>query len=250
MVNVDTVYQRVLVLSNKEQRGYITPQEFNLLANQAQMDIFEQYFYDLNQFRRLNGNDTGHADVVNILEEKIGIFEDFQAVERFDTDPPNEVFAYNLTQAIPDLYRISNVRVFREQSNGTAGWRIVEKISRKERFENQLGPLTRATALRPTYTLDQPGQDLLVRFQNDGDPTITVDYIRRPRRANWTFTVVNGTALSNPGAADYQNFELHASEETDLVFKILTLAGVTIKDPNLYQIGASEDMKDVQQEKQ
>ena len=58
MVSIDRVYQRVLVLSNKEQRGYITPQEFNILANQAQMDIFEQYFYDLNQFKRLNGNDT------------------------------------------------------------------------------------------------------------------------------------------------------------------------------------------------
>ena len=44
---VDTVYQRVLALANKEQRGYITPQEFNLFANHAQMDIFEQYFKNL-----------------------------------------------------------------------------------------------------------------------------------------------------------------------------------------------------------
>ena len=48
-VNIDTVYQRVLAFANKEQRGYVTPQEFNLFANQAQMDIFEQYFYDINQ---------------------------------------------------------------------------------------------------------------------------------------------------------------------------------------------------------
>ena len=40
MVNIDTVYQRVLAIANKEQRGYVTPQEFNLLANQAQMEIF------------------------------------------------------------------------------------------------------------------------------------------------------------------------------------------------------------------
>ena len=45
MVYIDTVYQRVLAIANKEQRGYITPLEFNLLANQAQMDIFEQYFF-------------------------------------------------------------------------------------------------------------------------------------------------------------------------------------------------------------
>ena len=47
-INIDTVYQRVLTIANKEQRGYITPQEFNLIANQAQYDIFEQYFYEMN----------------------------------------------------------------------------------------------------------------------------------------------------------------------------------------------------------
>ena len=52
MVNIDTVYQRVLAIANKEQRGYITPLEFNLLANQAQMIIFEQYFYDLDKVKK------------------------------------------------------------------------------------------------------------------------------------------------------------------------------------------------------
>ena len=58
MVNIDTVYQRVLAIANKEQRGYITPLEFNLLANQAQLDVFEQYFYDRNQTARGPGNST------------------------------------------------------------------------------------------------------------------------------------------------------------------------------------------------
>ena len=75
MVSVDTVYQRVLALANKEQRGYITPQEFNLFANQAQQEILDQYFYDINQFGRLHGNDTEYSDMLNILEEKISFFE-------------------------------------------------------------------------------------------------------------------------------------------------------------------------------
>ena len=74
-VNVDTVYQRVLAILNKEQRGYVTPQEFNLFANQAQLDLFEQYFYDINQFGRMHGNDTEFSDMLNILNEKINIFE-------------------------------------------------------------------------------------------------------------------------------------------------------------------------------
>ena len=52
-ISVDTIYQRVLALANKEQRGYITPQEYNLLANHAQMAIFESYFYDKNQRNRI-----------------------------------------------------------------------------------------------------------------------------------------------------------------------------------------------------
>ena len=74
-VNINTVYQRVLTIANKEQRGYITPQEFNILANQAQMDLFEQYFYDINQFSRIPGNSTGHSDMLTTLNEKVSFFK-------------------------------------------------------------------------------------------------------------------------------------------------------------------------------
>jgi len=75
MVNVDTVYQTVLAIANKEQRGYVTPQEFNLFANHAQMEIFEQYFYDENQFSRISGNSTEHSDMLDLLKEKISLFK-------------------------------------------------------------------------------------------------------------------------------------------------------------------------------
>ena len=73
-VNIDTVYQSVLALANKEQRGYITPLEFNLMASKAQREIFEQYFYDINKFSRMPGNSTEFSDMLYILEEKIASF--------------------------------------------------------------------------------------------------------------------------------------------------------------------------------
>ena len=39
-VSVDTVYKTVLYILNKEQRGYVTPQEFNSVADQVQKEIF------------------------------------------------------------------------------------------------------------------------------------------------------------------------------------------------------------------
>lgn len=52
-INVNTVYQTVLSILNKEQRGYMTPDEFNKVGTQVQLEIFEKYFEDLNQQARV-----------------------------------------------------------------------------------------------------------------------------------------------------------------------------------------------------
>ena len=58
MVNINTVYTTVLYILNKEQRGYVTPAEFNSLATLVQDEIFESYFPDGNQVNRQNQNNT------------------------------------------------------------------------------------------------------------------------------------------------------------------------------------------------
>ena len=70
-ININRVYQTVLALANKEQRGYITPQEFNLFANHAQLEIFDQYFHDLDQAKRRPGNQSNYGDKVGMIQDKI-----------------------------------------------------------------------------------------------------------------------------------------------------------------------------------
>ena len=82
MVKIDDVYQKVLAFANKEQRGYITPQEFNLFANQAQREIFEQYFYDLNQFSRIHGDSGEYSDIIHNINDKIAIFDKTRSFSR------------------------------------------------------------------------------------------------------------------------------------------------------------------------
>ena len=231
MINVDRVYQRVLLLANKEQRGYITPQEFNLFANQAQMDIFEQYFYDLNQFLRVTGNSTMHADVVDILEEKISVFETTKSLALANN-------AGNLN-TLNRFYRLSNVR---------RGNILLESVSRKDFRLFQNSPLAAPTIARSIYTVNSLSNVLTVAGGSFAG--VDIDYIQEPELVNWTYVVVKGKALYNANALDNKDFQLHPSEETELVLKILTLAGFTLKDANLYQAAEKEDTKNIQQEKQ
>ena len=319
-VSINNVYQKVLAIANKEQRGYITPQEFNLFANQAQMDIFEQYFYDKNQYNRLPKDNTPYADLDHLLEEKISIFKKRQQpvtiINEFgDGTLPNDVYR------LDNLTRLSLTGV----SGSTAN--IIEEVTEDEFMLMDRTPLAKATIERPVYVRTSatgvkikpfsvtPSASAAVYFTQNGDTdgttTISVDaggnldfieagqtitgtdilpgttvvsisgsgpnnleisqaatgstpdvtltfasddikcnYIRKPATVKWTYTVVVGKALYNASAADLQNFELHESEENNLVIKILQLAGISMKDYNVTQVASQKESSDIQQEKQ
>ena len=74
-INVNTVYTTVLSILNKEQRGYITPDEFNKTATQVQLEIFEKYFEDLNQQLRVPQTDSEYANRQKNIDTAISAFK-------------------------------------------------------------------------------------------------------------------------------------------------------------------------------
>ena len=242
-VYIDTVYQRVLSIANKEQRGYITPQEFNLLANQAQLEIFEQYFHDINQFGRLPGNKTEYSDMIDNINEKLKPFQNYQTAM--------SVSSSSIGVLDSNLHKLGKVTYNQATGTGSTGtFHIeIEEIDQGQFAEIQLSPLTRATIDRPYYVRKTATQILLfpaASFASSGN--VFYNWIDKPAKVEWTYTVVNGEALYN--STNVVDFELHASEETKLVIKILELAGIVIKDPNLYQLVDKEETETLQQEKQ
>ncbi len=329
-VSIDTVYQRVLSVANKEQRGYVTPQEFNLFANQAQMDIFEQYFYDLNQFSRLKGNNLEYADMVTILEEKINIFKKLnQAVTII-----NQFGDGTLPSDVYRLGTLSRLALTNVEGSAQA---IIELVTENDYIKFNRSPLAKPTIKRPIYTRTSstgvkirpsstdPSKSAAPYFMvggftiTSGSPNIVVDsslssatyynfievgqevkqanipgstfvgsintsgnlitvglvdssgnnvnatgsggpvqvtfasddvkcnYVKKPTNVSWNYTEINGVAMYN--SANSVDFELHASEETELVFKILQLAGIAIESMDLYQVAAQEEVRNIQQEK-
>ncbi len=237
MVSVDTVYQRVLALANKEQRGYITPQEFNLFANQAQMDIFDQYFYDINQFGRVNGNSTDHSDMLNLLEEKVSNFRRTSSLS-FN----NTMNAFTLS-TLTDFYSVGTV-IYDRSASGGVGKVEVEHINHNEQLLLESSSLAAPSFSRPIYTRENNNIKIFPLTITSG---VSCKYIKYPTPVNWSYIVVKEKALYN--GTDSANFELHNSEENNLVYKILALAGISIEDPTLYQSGQAQEIKSIQQEK-
>ena len=258
-VSVDTVYQRVLGILNKEQRGYVTPQEFNLFANQAQLDLFEQYFYDINQFGRIPGNDTEYSDMLDVLNKKISAFEDSSALT-YHTDHyklPTDMYRLGTViyknTTTKDLYPsptqianypVANPTVYRQTTNELIE---AERINMNEFLYINASPLTKPKNVRPVYTANSKGVNVYGAKEITTTGSVSITYIRKPAKVEWGYQMIYGEALYDSTSA--VDFELDPSEETELVIKILELAGVLIKDLSLYQVFNAEEQQKIQQEK-
>ena len=241
MININKVYQRVLAFANKEQRGYITPQEFNIFAENAQLEIFEQYFYDLAQYNRINtkaGNSYEYADIQDNIKEKISIFK----ARDFSVLSSGNECGINPTGA--SVYRLGTVMV----NNATE----VEQVDNNELLYINKSRLTAPTESRPIYVQNfeqTAGVMTIVVHPLDVEfGQIQYEYIRKPRKPRWGFYVLGGKALHN--ASDSVNFELHPSDETELIYKILKYAGIAMVREDLSRGGQSLESMQIQQEKQ
>ena len=105
---INDVRNTVLAIANKNNYGYISPQDFNLYCQQAQMDIFEDYFYQYNNWiNRENArtSGTGYADIVKNLEEVIDSF----SADAFLTQLPIDQGTRNRYQLPADYYLINKL---------------------------------------------------------------------------------------------------------------------------------------------
>ena len=227
MVNIDTVYQKVLALANKEQRGYITPQEFNLFADQAQKEILDQYLYDINQFSRVHGNDTEHSDMLSLLEEKLGALK---------TTVTQAVTSGNFTLS-SSVYKIGSIIHDNIE---------IEQVDYNKYKLIELSPLTRPTLKRPVYV----NQNNKINIYPDSILSVDLSFIEKPNKPQWGYVVVNEKALFDPNLTKTTNFELHPMEESELVYKILKFAGITIEKNQVMSAGQGMEMAKVSQEKQ
>ena len=237
-INVDTVYQKVLAIANKEQRGYITPQEFNLIADQAQISIFEQYFNDLDQARRQPSNDTFYADKVDFIETKLQAFE--------KTDDASIVGSYApaaTTTSVPSKFLPNYIYKVHRIEHKDNNCEIVNTSDFNDFIHGSF--LFRPTSTRPIANIRN--NILRVSIGSSFVIPTRIIYFIKPLKPRFGYVVVNGEALYN--ASDSINFQLHPSEEELVVFKILELAGVTIAKPDLVNIANQEQVEIKTQQK-
>lgn len=229
---INDVRNIVLSILNKENRGYVTPSEFNLYAKQAQLDIFENYTFLYSnainkQNARLHGE--GYTDIPKNIGEVIDSFSE------------RSVLSYSgLTgyYSVPDDYYFLEKLLYNNNKE-------IEKVSHRKINYLVNSNLTAPTTSYPVYTLENDG---ILIYPTSIISNVTAQYVRYPKDPNWTSTsLTNGDPLFNPSVAGYQDFELPNSDFANLVVKILYYSGVQIREEQVTAAAKGEEVQDAQQ---
>ncbi len=229
-INVNTVYRTVLSVMNIEQRGFLTPDQFNRVGRLAQLDLFEKAFIDYNRYITRQENNTindEYANLVKSTKEKIDVFSTSATL----------TFSSGVAAVPTNLYKCIMIST---SSRGTK----VQEIQKSDLPQINSSKLTAPSTSYPVYY--RQGDFLYILPTSISSATI--DYTYKPSDPNWAFTSGATYGDMQYASGSSTNFSLHDSEEVPLIIKILAYAGVTIKDPNVVQAAKQEEIQKINQE--
>jgi hypothetical protein len=251
---INEVRNNVMFILNKDNRGYITPMEFNTFARQAQLDIFTKYMSEysnaiIKQNARYHGE--GYANKAKIISEFLDRFSTYSTMNANLTNGNLEV--------PPDCYYIEKLIY----NNNTE----IDRVDHSKILNLLNSNLTAPNVSYPSYILTSAGSSYIpgniTVYPNSlmnlvvppppppatNAPTnVQMRYIRYPKDPMWTWNFIQGgEPLFNSTDISYKDFEIPYSELPSLVSKILQYSGMSIRESEVVQGAKAEELQTEQQ---
>lgn len=228
---INSVRNTVMAVANKNNFGYITPEDFNLYAKQAQLDLFEDYIFKYNLWVTKQNSRTSNSGYADIVKKMDLIIDKFSTIANL-----THVTASDFSMPA-DYYYLNTVRYNNKE---------VGKVSSEKILYLLQSNLTAPNVYNPAYVLN--GQTITV-YPTTITSGVSSQYIRLPKDPKWTYVnITAGEPVFDQSALDYQDFELPYQDEPSLVNKILEYAGMSIREPEVVNLGAGLEAKEQQLE--
>lgn len=106
---INAVRNTVLAVLNKNNYGYISPQDFNLYAKQAQMEMFEEYFSSYNKVINAENARMSGTDYADIRKAVAEVMEGFLMKNNLWVNVNNSFYAPSLTTTGDSAYMVNTI---------------------------------------------------------------------------------------------------------------------------------------------
>ena len=266
-MTIDELYSFIQFMANKEQRGFIKPSEFNMLAERAQIDLIHdrvaRYKAKDRPSSALEQNHSVLDDIRTVIKRENLVFNNVFIPEQvilnwaqtYPTDFPGQVYVDNYSEAKTGSFSypydyLHFIRLFRnfpdvkdESGNViTPGYKKdVKLITHDQYWKKKTSVISPITNDSPVSTMIDSGFEV---FTGDGeledtwDPVnqelisanITLVYIGKPKKPHWPYQMIDGMYVYNPSGLNRVDLELPEKTHNEIAQRMLSYIGISLRD--------------------
>lgn len=227
---IDRIYNVVRAYLNTDGKGNFSPVDFNQFLHLSIIEIYDNYFFELNRLVNRENRGLISGGLQNATEK---------LRERVLYYHKNETLTKNAGELyfdVPSDFRyLDAIYSGDKESEPTKDHREYALLNRQKH--------TKPTATFPIHFLGN--KRLYIKPDVN---SVTFTYIREPLEPRWTFTDINGNPLFNSSANDFQDVDMHPGEETNLVVSVLRKFGVNLKEQDIVAIATRKKEEKTQNE--
>ena len=245
MASIQQVYNTLRDLTNKEQKGFITPRVFNSLAAVAQMNVYNEFFTELVDAKKLSRQGFELGRDKSLRKQKLEDLSYF--VKKTTIDSSGNVF-----EKPHDLSKIISISIYDAIESG-----VVTSATVRSTCEI-LYDIEKANYILGS-NLSTPTRDFpvaLVAEKVEVFPAsvnrIELTYYKNPTSWKWgtmevgpqapnysVTSIINGMGVPNP--VFMRDFMLPDHCVPELVSEMAKLLGVRLRDPNVQAFASREE---------
>jgi len=228
---IDRVYQTVKMLANTEVRGNFKPADFDKALYLVILEKFQDYPFDLN--RALNRQNRGL--IGNGLENMPD--DILEKMQHYSTDAILDFNGGKFT--IPADVRDIDAVMYLDKNEVVLA-KNTAQFNHIANFKHTAPTIDYPIGLRA-------GNKIKVLPATIID-NVTLYYLRNPLIPKWTYVMLDDVEMFNPSAGDFQDIDMHPSEEDDIVTRVCIKMGINLKEPDLEASATRKESEKFNQE--
>jgi hypothetical protein len=236
MISVKRVYEVLKDLANKEQRGFVSPSEFNTMAPVAQTAVYNKMWAEVlaAETVRLRNMDGQRAmSKANDVREELSMYMKSSTIER------QSDLKYNYPD---DCYKLASAKTYGKVLMGVTTSTPIELVYDIHKIDYMLQSTLSAPSIGKPVMLVA---DSLEVYPNS-IKKIDIRYYKVPEgvttagaqttsQPEYGFSTVAGDEVYN--ASSSVDFELPEDREVELIVELAGMIGTSIRDAALINYG-------------
>lgn len=242
-MTIDEIYRLVQAFASKDQRGFITPAEFNLMAQQAELELYNerlQVVMEGSQAKKIAGYykkaltpAVAEQDILTFLyKTDISLTTGEGAIL---SDYVCQLYATAYTSSVLD----SITQKYKDKSTTITNQLAVDVVTTKN-----VGQIQRSSLVKPS--LDFP---IALLSSNSGSVNVSVFpstitkiscyYYLYNNKPTWNYVTIAGKPVYDP--SNSKSFLISSRCHGELVIKILGYLGVSIREADLVNYAQNKE---------